>query len=127
MLNKNIFQEKKAQGMKSKMISPASSFFTKKAQMGETITWIVATLIIFLIVGSSIYAVTLLSKIKVIDYSDEKNSADILMGQSIFTYFSSENLDTRGEIYSNLERMDLENQFYFNFQEKFEEIRRNLG
>ena len=42
----------------------------KKAQIGETMTWIVATLIIIVIMGIFIYASTLLAKTKSLGLPD---------------------------------------------------------
>lgn len=49
----------------------------KKAQIGETITWVVATLIIIFILVSSVYIAILLGKTKSIESFDSKKTEDV--------------------------------------------------
>ena len=45
----------------------------KKAQIGETMTWVVATLIIVFVLVSSVYFAILLGKTKSLSYSDKSS------------------------------------------------------
>ncbi len=63
--------------------------FDKKAQIGDTITWFVATIIIIVILTVSIYVSSLLGAAKVVSaelpLSKEDNS-DILAKESLFSF-----------------------------------------
>jgi len=41
-----------------------------------------------ILLGISIYAASLLSKLKIIDYETEERTQDIIMEESLFSYFS---------------------------------------
>jgi len=63
----------------------------KKAQVGETMTWIVATIIIIVILILTIYASSVLSKLKEVKYDDESaKKIDRLEQKITFAY----NVDT---------------------------------
>jgi hypothetical protein len=55
----------------------------KRAQVGETITWIVGTLIIVVVLIAFVYVSSLLSKAKVVTFSSEKIEGK-LIEQKIF-------------------------------------------
>jgi len=96
----------------------------KKAQIGETLTWIVATIIIVLLLSS------LFGKAKKV--SVEKDSLfsktysrtnDLVLEESVFTYFLIKDKSKQDKIYDNLKKEEKENKFYVNLDEKIEEVR----
>ncbi len=89
-------------------------------------TWIVATLIIIVLLGISIYASSLLSKIKIINYQTEERTQDIVMEESLFSYFSVQDSGVRDKIFGSLEKMNQEEKFYEDFNSKFQQIKFNL-
>lgn len=96
----------------------------KKGQTSEAMTWIVATLIIIVLLGISLYAASLLSKLKIIDYEREKRTQDIVMEESLFAYFSVKDSSVQEKIFNGLEKMNEEEKEEFN--SKFQQIKFNL-
>ena len=89
-------------------------------------TWIVATLIIIVLLGISLYAASFLSKSKVVNYKTEERSQDIVMEESLFSYFLVQDSVLQKKIFENLEKMDREEKFYEDFNSKFQQIKFNL-
>ena len=83
-----------------------------KGQTGEAMVWIVATLIIFLLLAVSIYAASFLAKTKIISYSEQLRTQDVVMEKSLFAYFLIENSETKNEVYNSLIKMKEEKKFY---------------
>lgn len=103
----------------------------KKAQMGETMTWVVATLIILFLLSISIYGASVLANLKSDPSSalslGHSRTQDVVMENSLFAYFSVEDGDLKNEIKSNLgELNDQENFPYKDFDERFEELKEVL-
>lgn len=98
----------------------------KKGQTSEAMTWIVATLIIIVLLGISLYAASLLSKLKIIDYEKEDMTQDRVMEESLFAYFSVQDSLVRERIFNDLEKMSKEGKFYSDFNSKFQQIKFNL-
>ncbi len=96
----------------------------KKGQTSEAMTWIVATLIIIVLLGISLYAASLLSKLKIINYEKEKRTQDIIMEESLFTYFSIQDSSIQEKIFNGLEKMNEEKKEELN--SKFQQIKFNL-
>lgn len=94
----------------------------KKAQIGETMTWVIATIIIIAILVFSIYASSLLAKTKKTIFYKDKRESDLIMEKSLFAYFS---LDDEGKtlIYNRLKQQE----FYADFDAKIDEINGVLG
>lgn len=113
----------------SKRILTHCSFFSKnrRGQTSEAMTWIVATLIIMVLLGISIYATSLLSKAKIMDYEKETRTQDIVMEESLFAYFSVKDSAVQEKIFNELEKMSQEEKFYEDFNSKFTQIKFNLG
>ena len=69
----------------------------KHAQVGETVTWIVATLIIIGILMIFIYVSVLISKVKVVSVSsinvDSESTIDLLSQKTFFAYNLTNNKD----------------------------------
>ena len=100
--------------------------FNKRGQTSEAMTWIVATLIIIVLLGISIYATSLLSKLKIIDYGTEERSQDVVMEESLFSYFSIKDSAVQEKVFESLEKMSQEEKFYEDFNSKFTQIKFNL-
>ncbi|MDP2672234.1 MAG: hypothetical protein Q8O84_00280 [Nanoarchaeota archaeon] len=98
----------------------------KKGQASEAMTWIAATLIIIVLLGISLYASSILSKLKIIDYETEERTQDIVMEESLFSYFSIKEPTVQNKIFENLEKMNREEKFYKDFNSKFKQIKFNL-
>ena len=103
-----------------------NKIFNKRGQASESMTWIAATLIIIVLLGISIYAASLLSKLKIIDYETEERTHDIVMEESLFSYFLVQDSVFQKKIFENLEKMDREEKFYEDFNSKFQQIKFNL-
>ena len=103
-----------------------NKIFNKRGQASESMTWIAATLIIIVLLGISIYAASLLSKLKIIDYETEERTQDIVMEESLFSYFSIKDSDVQSKIFKSLEKMNQEEKFYEDFNSKFQQIKFNL-
>lgn len=98
----------------------------KRAQTSEAMTWIVATLIIIVLLGISIYAASLLSKTKVMNYKEEDRSQDVVMEESLFAYFSIQDLIIQEKVFESLDKINQEEGFYEDFNSKFMQIKFNL-
>ncbi len=104
----------------------------KKAQIGEAMTWIVATMIIVVVLIFSIYASAKLAESKkIIHYvkgffSEEyERTDDLIMEKSIFSYFLAE--DNKKEfIYDWIKEQEEADKFYVDFEDKLEEIGGNI-
>ncbi|MFC1710554.1 hypothetical protein ACFLZJ_00110 [Nanoarchaeota archaeon] len=59
----------------------------KKAQVGETMTWIIATIAIIVILLLSLYASSVLGKLKVVNSKDVNEEIDRLGKKTALTYF----------------------------------------
>ena len=94
-----------------------------RGQIGETMTWVVATIIIVVILVISVYAASLLANTKkTLSYQKEKIESDLLMEKSLFAYFSAN--DTKKDlIYSELKKQE----FDVNLDNKRDEIGGVLG
>ncbi len=89
----------------------------KNAQIGETVTWMVATIIIVAVLIISLFVAFGLAKTKKKLPFIEKRKSDILMEKSLFTYFSADDAK-KAEIYSGLEQQEL----FANLNKKKNEI-----
>jgi len=103
-----------------------NKIFNKRGQASEAMTWIAATLIIIVLLGISIYAASLLSKLKIINYETDGRTQDIVMEESLFSYFSVQDSAVQNIIFENLEKMNQEEKFYSDFNSKFQQIKFNL-
>ena len=95
----------------------------KTAQVGETMTWVVATIIIIAVLIVSIYAASLLANTKkTLSYEKEKSESDLLMEKSLFAYFLVD--DTKKDfIYNKLKQQE----FNIDLDDKRDEIEGVLG
>ena len=92
----------------------------KKAQIGETMTWIIATIVIIVILISSIYISSLLGEAKsIISYNNFNRKNDLLMEKSVFAYFLSEKSQA---IYGKIKQQEL----YGDLDDKIKEIQEVL-
>ena len=88
----------------------------KRAQIGETMTWIIATIVIIVILIISIYISSLLGEAKsIIPYDDFDRENDLLMEKSVFAYFLS---DKSQAIYGQIK----EQEYYDDPDGKIKEI-----
>lgn len=105
--------------------------FGKKAQAAETMTWVVATLIIIFILLVSVFLSAQIAKTKKsVNYFQELNQQniledDLLMQESVFAYFSISQ-DKKSLIYNKLELLDKQKKFYSDFKNKINEINSNV-
>jgi len=106
----------------------------KKAQLGDTLTWIVATVIIFVILLFFIFGASVLGKTKnITNFKDDilsKSNAepsDIYLTKSLFTYFKIDNTKVARGFYDNLIRMKEEGRFEGDVEKKSLELKQRLG
>lgn len=97
-----------------------------RGQTSEAMTWVVATLIIVVLLGISLYAASILSKLKIINYGEEERTQDVIMEESLFAYFSVKDLAVQEKIFNDLDSMGKEEKFYSDFNSKFQQIKFNL-
>ena len=105
----------------------------KRGQVAETMTWVVATLIIIVLLSISIYAATLLANVKSV--SDQGSSffslgysrtQDVVMENSLFFSFQIQDPD-KAKILEDLKKMNDREEFpYKNFDSKYTQIKFNL-
>ncbi|HEB47021.1 MAG TPA: hypothetical protein ENI22_00960 [Candidatus Pacearchaeota archaeon] len=95
---------------------------SKKAQIGETMTWVVATLIIIVILIISIYAAFLLAQTRKKIFVETEREDDLLMEKSLFAYFLAD--DTKKNIILNKLKQQ---EFHADLDAKLDEIRSVLG
>jgi len=94
----------------------------KKGQLGETITWVVATIIIIFVLITSIYASSLVAKSKkVLSYDSYEREADGIMTKMILSYFLT-NGNGQADILFKLQN----DVFYGNAFAELNKIRNNL-
>jgi len=94
-----------------------------KGQVGETMTWVVATIIIIAILIISIYAASILANTKkTLLYQKEKTESDLLMEKSLFAYFLSDG-EKKNLIYNKLKQQE----FSVDLNDKRDEIKGVLG
>jgi hypothetical protein len=94
-----------------------------RGQIGETMTWVVATIVIIAILIISVYAASLLANTKkTLSYQKEKRESDFLMEKSLFAYFSV-NDTKKNLIYDKLKQQE----FDVDLDEKRDEIKGVLG
>lgn len=91
-------------------------FANKKAQIGETMTWIVATIVIVVILIISIYISSLLGETKnIVSYDDFDRENDLLMEKSVLAYFLA------GEDRTILDKIE-QQEVYGNLGNKIKEV-----
>jgi hypothetical protein len=73
----------------------------KKAQLGETMTWIVATIIIVVILTIFIYSSSILAKVKIINFPDLKVDSAENVWIETKTFLAFEFKDENQEIIEN--------------------------
>lgn len=102
---------------------------TKKGQTGETITWIVATIIIIVLLIFFIYVSSMFGKAKKIGvYSEEvfstkySRTQDLILEKSLFVYFSLDDLDKKEAIYNHLKILEKNNKLYIDLDRKIFEM-----
>lgn len=96
---------------------------SKRGQIGETMTWVIATIIIVVILIISVYAASLLANTrKTLSYQKEKIESDLLMEKSLFAYFSTNDIK-KNLIYDKLKQQE----FSVDLDNKRDEIEGVLG
>ena len=107
-------------------VRKTEKMLNKRGQTSEAMTWIVATLIILVLLGISLYATSLLSKLKITDYKTDGRTQDVVMEESLFSYFSIEDSAVQEKVFESLDKMNREEKFYEDFNSKFQQIKFNL-
>ena len=106
----------------------------KKAQMGETITWIVATIIIFVIFFFFIFGSSILAKTKnILSFKQDvfskpdTNSYDLFLTKSLFTYIKVEGSLKGKDFYKILEKYETEGIFSESLEERHTTLKKILN
>lgn len=96
---------------------------SRRAQVGETMTWVIATIIIIAALIISVYAASLLAQTKkTISFAKDQGESDLIMEKSLFAYFLVD--DTKKNlIYNRLKQQE----FNIDLDDKIDEIRGVLG
>jgi len=105
----------------------------KKAQIAETMTWIVATLIIIGTLIIFIYTSSILAeKTKIIGlknsiFSKYEKNEDLIMEKSLSALFSIKDPSNKEIVYSRLINDNEEGKFYGDLESRIKKIELNLG
>lgn len=98
--------------------------YNKKAQLGETMTWAVATVIIVLILVFSLFISAKMGEAKEITRvfsEDYEHSADLIMGKTILVYFLLDE-NKKDLVHQFLQEQEDAEEFYVGFENKLGEI-----
>jgi heme/copper-type cytochrome/quinol oxidase subunit 2 len=103
----------------------------KRAQISETMTWVIAILIIIFILTSSVFLSSQIARVKktvsVGDLSLKKvSSNDLFLQQSIFVFYQK-NLEEREKIYDILKKLESEGNFRNDLEVEINKMAKNLG
>jgi len=103
----------------------------KKAQLGETMTWVVATLIIIFILSVSIFGASIVANFKndpgsVFSVIPERTQ-DLIMENSLFTYFLIKDSFKQEKLETILRTQNEQGEFHENFDSKFTQLKYNLA
>ena len=92
----------------------------KRGQVSDTVTWIVATIVIIVIMMFFVFGASLLASTKNVGKykssllsSEEDIGDDIFLKKSLFTYFDTESESSQKKIMANLEDRDSRGEFLF--------------
>jgi len=106
----------------------------KKAQIGDTLTWIVATLIIFVILFFFIFGSSTLGKTKSITNfkpslfsKSDIGFHDIFLTKSLFTYLVFENSKEGKELNKKLQGMEDHNMFEEPLEDRLLELKTRMN
>lgn len=101
-------------------------FFDKRGQVASGVSWMAATLVIIAILSISIFAASLMSKTKVVGYSESERQEDVVAVRSIFSYFVLEDSDLKSNILEVMREKDSEGNYYLDFDVEFNEINKMM-
>lgn len=94
-----------------------------RGQIGETMTWVIATIVIIAILIISIYAASLLAQTrKKFSFKADQREEDLIMEKSLFAYFLVDDAK-KSIIYNKLNQEE----FYADLDDKITEIREVIG
>ena len=106
---------------------------TKKAQVGDTIMWIISTIIIVVMLiifvfGSSLLAETksLLKYREKIVSQESGFSYDLILSKSLYTYYLIDNVKVRRDFYNSLEILEKKGYFSDSLEKRSKEIKKGL-
>ena len=106
---------------------------TKKAQVGDTIMWIISTIIIVVMLiifvfGSSLLAETksLLKYREKIVSQESGFSYDLILSKSLYTYYFIDNVKVRKDFYNSLEILEKKGYFSDSLEKRSKEIKKGL-
>jgi len=103
-----------------------------KAQLGDTLTWLVATIIIFVLLFFFIFGASVLGKTKSITEfkpslfsKSEFKEKDIYLAKSIFTYLSFLDSKKSNDIHKKLLGLEEKGTFQEPYEDKLNDIKSN--
>ncbi|MCA9487421.1 MAG: hypothetical protein KC516_00490 [Nanoarchaeota archaeon] len=107
----------------------------KKAQLGETLTWVVATILILVILFFFVFGSSLLGKTKDIkvyrekltSISENSNNLDYFLSKTLYTYFQFENSKQKADFREILFGVHPSEEFLKSFDARSEEIKKRGG
>ncbi len=106
----------------------------KKAQLGDTLTWLVATLIVFVILFFFVFGASLMGRTKdvgkfresLVSGSSSIGDYDIFLSKSLFTYFQIEDTREKADFYRYLDESFNNSKFDEDLKNRLNEIKRGL-
>jgi hypothetical protein len=131
MFNKNIYVINPLS-----IINKEEKMFNKnkKAQVGDTVTWIIATIIILVMIFFFVLGSSLLSETKKIVgyksglFSDQiLYQEDLYLSKSLYSYYKVSNSKDKTLFYENIKKLPLEEGSSETLEKRSSEIRRKLG
>jgi len=105
----------------------------KRGQVGDTVTWIIATIIIVVMIFFFVFGSSLLAETKevhkfrgkIISEESEVNY-DLILSKSLYTYIKIDTIKTKNEFYMNLEDMEAKGKFQDSLEERKTELERGV-
>lgn len=106
----------------------------KRAQLGDTLTWLVATIIIFVILFFFIFGSSLMGRTKdvgrfkesIFSKSSNIESYDDSLSKSLYTYHQIEDSREKADFYRYLEEKQNQSGFEVNLRDRSVDIKRGL-
>ncbi|OYT35953.1 hypothetical protein B6U91_02205 [Candidatus Pacearchaeota archaeon ex4484_71] len=105
----------------------------KKGQVGDTLTWIVSTIIVVVMLLIFIFVSSLLAETKFLGKYREKIVSpetelkyDLILSKSLYAYYTLENVKEKNAFYAKLEALENKGYFSDSLEERSKEIRRGL-
>lgn len=103
----------------------------KRAQVGDTVTWVIATIIIVVMIFFFVFGASLLADTKSVQKFRDKLISpesvveyDLMLSKSLYTYFKIDKEKEKISYYEDLEKMELKGEFQDDLKNRKMEIQK---